>query len=281
MTSQISLADVQALFWRVITHPTGAVDFLRQCDDATRAQVDACFDESPSFRRADRLEVYAQAYFYRLLDTLAELFPLTQWRLGPVHFHNLVTDFLLAHPSKSPDMTHIAEPFPEFIRRHDSAATNADAADLARIEYAIRSVLDAPDGAPITRDELASIPPRTWPALRFQTAPYVRLVTCHANYDTLRQAKSEGLASEGVATELTATPRLYLVWRQDLKVWTRHLDEGEASLLGRVAAGESFEASSAFAQSAGMPPEEVVRYLLRWTQTGLLEHAAVVGPQRR
>jgi hypothetical protein len=172
-------------------------------------------------------------------------------------------------------MTHIAGPFPDFIQAHDSTATNTDAADLARIEYAIRSVLDAPDGAPIAPDELASIAPPAWPSLRFQATPYVRLITCHTKYETLRQAKADGLASEDVPTEVTSLPRIYLVWRKDLKVWTRHLDNSEANLLMRFTAGETFEASSAFAESAGMPPEEVVKYLQRWTQAGLLARAAV------
>ncbi len=270
-----SLADVQALFWRIITHPTGVADFVEQCDETTRAQIERCFDESPTFSRLERLEVYAQGYFYRLLDTLEELFPLTRWRADEVPFHNLVTDFLLAHPSQNPDMTHLGDPFPEFIRNHELDRALPDLAELASVEHAIRAALDAPDGTPTSQAELAALPPSAWPALRFEATPHCRLLELHIDYEALRNARDAGRSSSDVPNTSTGELRRYVVWRHGFKVWTRRLAPEEGDLLGRVLTGQNFEAVASAAQEADLGAQALVGHLLRWTRDGLLTRLAM------
>ena len=86
----MELGSLQEQLWRLITAPSGVepvAGFLR--GDAKA---------SPG----ERLGVYANAYFARLHDCLAEDFPATARALGPDAFHDLVKTYLMVHPPDRP-----------------------------------------------------------------------------------------------------------------------------------------------------------------------------------
>ena len=94
-----------------------------------------------------RLDVYADMYFYRLRDCLAEDFPKLAELVGEARFHNLVTDYLLRHPSSHPSLRELGRRLPAFLADHAIAAEFPVAADLARLEWARVDVFDERDVA--------------------------------------------------------------------------------------------------------------------------------------
>ena len=114
----MSLRETQELFWRAITHPTGVTDFLESADETTRRAFEAIFAETPEFSRRERVDVYADGYFHRLHGVLADQFEVGRHLLGADRFNDLVTDYLLAHPSDDPDIRRIGARFPAFARAH-------------------------------------------------------------------------------------------------------------------------------------------------------------------
>ena len=71
-------------------HPENPVERLVHSDD----RLDA----------VSRLEIYANAYFYRVLDVLREDYPALSRHLGEELFHDLVTSYLLVEPSRHPSL---------------------------------------------------------------------------------------------------------------------------------------------------------------------------------
>jgi hypothetical protein len=269
LNSKISLSRTQELFWKLISHPTGARDFIERANAKTRAEIELLFAETPEFSRIERLEVYADAYFYRLRDALFELFPITAWRLGEVGFHNLVTDYVLAHPSSNPDLGHLGDRLPKFLRTHVAGKHAPELPDVARIELALRRALDAPDGAPISPQQLGELHPNELLSARFRPTPHCALLRGRVNFDALSKAHKQGLKTADV--EAPALDEATLVWRKGHQVYSRSLDDLEAGLLELTLEGATFEQACTVADKAGLTPQQLVTMMTWWASDGLLQ----------
>jgi hypothetical protein len=233
-----SLAEMQALFWRAITWPTGVADFLRSADDATREAFVATFGESEAFAREARVEVYADAYFFRLLGVLKDHFGLTAWLCGPEHFNDLVTDYVLACPSIDPDVRRYGERFASFIATHREETRIAGLAEIAAIEWAMVRALDCVQDAPLAADALRSLPPDRWVELPLHAVQSAALLGSRLPLSPLWQ-QHDREPSPMTIPEPTAMHTV-LVWRQGLDVVHRVPAPDESTALARVIAGTTF-----------------------------------------
>ncbi len=270
---QPSLREIQELFWRAISHPTGVSEFLQSGSPKERAAFEATFAQSPGFSRIQRVEVYAEGYFYRLLDVLAEMFPLLVWQTGHERFHNLVTDYLLSHPSSSPNLHHLGLALPEFLCAHPLQQELPQLADLARVELEIFKALDGPDSEVLSRERLASIDPSYWPQMQLQLVATVRIVPSRWSYRQFREAQDAGQPVPQVPAQ--EPPFEILVWRREFTPYTRTLDKAEATLLSALQSGLSFGQASELAQRAGADAARIVHYLGKWLDEQLLAEAVV------
>src|SRR5512140_2466410 len=74
MTTVPSLAETQQLLWKLITAPEGAAAELAHLGAAERAVAESLVRPCGRLRPVERLEIYADMYFYRLRDALREDF---------------------------------------------------------------------------------------------------------------------------------------------------------------------------------------------------------------
>ena len=94
-------------------------------------------------------------------------------------------------------------------------------AELARWEWAMTSVFDAADAAPLGHEALARVSPQQWAQLRFTWHPSVQRLALAWNVPQLWQALSDDAERPPVA--LAATPVQWLLWRQQLTTYFRSL----------------------------------------------------------
>src|SRR2546427_6051753 len=127
-------------------------------------------------RRPPRSTLFPYTTLFRSLDCLAEDFPKTLAAVGPVRFHNLVTDYLLRHPSEHPSLRYLGQRLPRFIATHPLLEAFPYLADLARLEWARADVFDAPDVQPLSRDVLARLPQDRAGDARFTLIPAFALL---------------------------------------------------------------------------------------------------------
>jgi uncharacterized protein (UPF0276 family) len=264
-----SLRSLQAQLFALIAHPTGAREWLQELAPSERTELEAAFRDSPAFSRVERLEVYAQGYFFRLLDVLREQFPLLAYRLGGEPFHNLVTDYVLAHPSVNPSLAHLGDALPEFLSRSEFNLLYPEASELAAIELAQRRALDAADEPSVSAQELALLPAQHWGNLRFQFAVSSALIATTWDYAAFALEYKSGTPPSRPGIALAA-PRHLLVHRKGHEVLTRELPAVEATLLHAAFAGASFEELGALAQSNALSTEFVVARLLCWLNDELI-----------
>src|SRR5260221_3412655 len=101
-----TLAAVERQFFTLITAPEGLTQGLATAGQrpADLEQVTASDDRASA---VERLDVYANMYFYRIRDPLRDSFPATAAVVGEAGFHNLITDYLLAYPSRHPSLREV------------------------------------------------------------------------------------------------------------------------------------------------------------------------------
>jgi hypothetical protein len=267
-----ALDEEQALFWRAITWPSGVADFLAHADGDVRSRFTQTFLEGPNFSRVQRLDVYANAYFYRLCGALREMFPRLLALAGEARFHNLITDYLLAWPPTEPDLRRAGDRLPEFLRAHALSAELPMASDVAHVEHALDRALDAPDDPGVGRQTLARIAPEAWPALTFTLARSVRLVASAWDFSELARRLDGGEHAAARLLPCEPTPACFLIGRRVHTPYARRLDALENVALCAVARGASFAAvcEALEQESPAFKAEHVVAYLGRWLDDGVI-----------
>jgi hypothetical protein len=96
-----SLAEVEELFWRLVTAPEGVAPGLESLGLAP-ADLARVIRGDERLSSVARLDIYADMYFFRIRDVLADDFRALAHALGPDGFHALAVDYLAACPPAHP-----------------------------------------------------------------------------------------------------------------------------------------------------------------------------------
>ncbi|MBS0217222.1 MAG: putative DNA-binding domain-containing protein [Proteobacteria bacterium] len=185
-------------------------------------------------RRDQRLRIYGDAYRLRLIDVLANDFPVLHALVGETMFEALATGYLHAHPSRHPSVRHFGRDFADWLRRQEHPSTWSILADF---EWMQGEVFDAADAAAIAMEDIAALPAEAWPGLRFALHPAIRRVRTPGCIPTMVEAHHAG---RPLPSTEDRDPSDWLLWRDDFRVHWRRLDADEAALLGMAVDGATF-----------------------------------------
>jgi hypothetical protein len=214
------------------------------------------------------LAIYHNAYRARLQETLRGDFPALLALLGDEVFERLAADYLLANPSAHFSLRWLGARFPAFIEATEQLAAWAE---LAQLEWAFTLAFDAPPGAPLTLEQMASLPPAEWPELRVTCVPSVQRVTLASNSLALWRAVKDEEALP--VSEVLDVPQLCLVWRHGLQGQFRTLAADEAqALVGMTEHGWTFaELCVSLAHLDEQAAAQAAGWLKQWLSEGLLQ----------
>lgn len=244
-----SLRELQGAFWRSIARDPGDAP-------APEPVLLEIVPPTPTLAPAERVQVYAGMYFWRLVEVLREDFPKLAATLRDDGFSALVREYLARHPSTEPSVRSLGRALPDFLAGREPGY----AADLARLEWTRLEVFDAPDATSLVVADLRRVAPEDWPGLSFTLVPAcARLVT---DWPVHR------LWSDGTVPAAPSRTALR-VWREDFRVYQTVMAPAEEAALARLLAGEPF---------AGVceefdDPAEAGALLLRWIEDGVIAGA--------
>jgi hypothetical protein len=263
------LARTQQLLWKLTTAPEGVAAGLACLDPADRALAESLVRPGGRLSAVERLDIYADMYFYRLRDCLQEDFAAVHAVIGADCFHNLVTDYLLAHPPAHFSLRQAGRHLPGFISGHPLSARWPFVAQLAAVEWAVLEAFDAPDAPPIDLAVFQGMPPEEWPDLRFRLTPSLQRLHLDWRVDDVLRSVHDG-ATPPVPD---AAARWLRVWRQDMRVFHRPMDAAEAAALDVALRGETFATVCAavgelIGEAAGA--ERLAQLLDTWCADGLV-----------
>ena len=264
-----TLDQTQQLFWKLITAPEGVAAGRAALDPSERALAEDLVCADARLSAVERLDIYADMYFYRIRDCLKEDFGAVCAVVGEAAFHNLTTDYLLVHPSTHFSLRYVGRHLPKFVRGHALIERWPFLADLAALEWAIMEAFDAPDAEPITPAALTAIPPQRWAELRFHVTPSLKLLRLdwpvHEVWTQTQRQEEVGY--------VRAHQTVIRVWRQDFRVFHRSIDLTEAAALDALASGATFgdicePIAAAVGDAAAV--ERAAGFLRDWLADGLL-----------
>ena len=266
----VPLKQLQRLLYRLITAASGVAEGLAATREIAAGGLDAIVRGDDRLSAEERVDIYANMYFYRLLDVLKEDFPATLRVLGDDNFHNLATGYLLECPPTEASVIHCGRHLAAFLRGHDLRKREPFIADLAALERAVVEVFHGHDAAVLEAERLRDIPPEKWPGLKIRTHPAVQILKLEYRVAELLRAveeEREWKAAEAGVNEV-------IVWRRESRVFYRELETAEARALEAARSGVTFaricDLVAEDCDGTSDPVAEVNRLLARWVSDGIL-----------
>lgn len=269
-SGDFDLKRLQESIYRQIVAPGGVDEGLAANDDLPPGGLEAVLVVDDRLSARERLEIYANAYFYRLLDIFKEEFAATLTVVGDVNFHNLVTGYLLEYPPTEPSVLHAGRNLPAFICTHPLCQRWPYLAELARLERTVLEIFHGPNAPVLDAATMRRVPPHDWPALILRTHPALRILDVQWGVDSVMRAVEE----TGGPIEPHPGPTSVLVWRKGSQVHYRKLERGERAALALARDGAAFALiCDAVAAEAGRDENAAALInclLTRWLSDGLL-----------
>jgi hypothetical protein len=222
------LAELQARFFELVTGRQGVAKELvsRGLPEAALAAVIAGDARASA---VERLDVYANMYFFRILDVLRSDYPKLLGVVGDEAFHDLATDYLQAHPSRHPSLRFVGAALPGFVAGHAVAAARPWLVPLAALEWARVDVFDRTDVPVLAREALAAVALEDFAAIALAPVAAAALVPAAWSVEeTWRAIEAEQLPD---APDAAGPAHAILVWRRGVTVRHRAVDAPERRAL--------------------------------------------------
>ncbi len=255
---EASLRGTQHWFARAVMAHRG------EPSPAEKREVEVRMTGGPRMSASERLDIYRLGYQARLVECLADDYPVLEHALGHEAFHRLCAGYIDCHPSENPNLNFFGRHMEAFCRREAAPlVVEAEfAANLAALEWAIVEVIHARSSEPLTLDGLRDIPPDAWPGARLVPATALRLLRFEYPVNAYFQAFRDG----GDPSLPEARDSATVVYRSGPTVWRMDLTLPMVEVLGALVAGEPLGASLARAEAAlvGVDPAEVSQRVTHW-----------------
>jgi hypothetical protein len=227
------LADVEARFYELVTARDSVAATVAAAGPEVRRAVEQMVAGDARLPAIARLEIYADMYFARIREVLADEYAKTASALGRAAFHALVVDYLDACRPDHPSMREVGARLPAFLAAHPTGARQPWLAELARLERARLEMVDSADAETLTLEALRTLPPERFATLNLRLVPSHALLATRFDVVPLWRSDDPGTAVPA------PSPTALVVWRRELEVLHRAVDSEEADWLRRLASANT------------------------------------------
>lgn len=234
-------------------------------------ELETMITRSSQLTSQERIAIYANAYYARLLECLSEEYPALVAALGETAFGAFCMQYLQSCPSTSYTLGDLGARFPRFLAENRPEQEERGAPDwtdflieVATLERLYSEVFDGPgiEQTPLlTPEKLNAISPEEWPELTLQMAPCFRLCEfqfpVHEYITSVRREEAPAFP-EPETTYLAITRRNFVVRRAALS-------HPEYFLLSRLQQGQKVGAAIAeLAEADLLGTEDLATQLRQW-----------------
>jgi hypothetical protein len=265
----------------VVMHAGGALTGMLS-DEAqnhlhvTPEAIETVINPSQRQTSLERLEIYARAYYARLIECLRGEFPMLVATLGEPLFDQFAAGYLQAHPSQGYTLTRLGERFANYLAA-TQPASEQDAwlgflVELARLEWCFNEVFDGPGPerqSTLSAEALRILSAEEWPDCCLLPVDGLRLLSfdypVHEIYQALRRGEQPPPPAE--------RPIHLVVWRRDYIVRHDELSPVQFVLLEALVEGQCI--GEAIQRAAEMSEEwpalagNLRQWFEQWTRQGL------------
>ncbi|MCW1922867.1 DNA-binding domain-containing protein [Luteolibacter arcticus] len=218
------------------------------------AKAEELMKPGENLSSAERLELYHRQYWFRVLDSVADDFPVLRRMAGEEAFWSMLEAYLQAFPSESFTLRHLGRAVARFVSGWEGLdpVRRRWFAAVAELEYAAMETFESAERQPLPPERIAS------EALELQ--PHVRLIEMPVPADLCHTWKSFEPCEE-VTTYVA-------VWRGAKGAHMQRLDPVEYVLLQRLKIGGRLDELFAEPVDPEPTPEEVQRWFAEWQSRG-------------
>jgi hypothetical protein len=263
---QFPLDAVQRWLQSIIVHPGGvraglAAEATQRHMSLGPLEVEQLIPRSSSQTSVERLAVYANAYYARLIECLESEFPVFRQVVGEEAFAEFAAAYLQRYPSQSYSLGHLGDNFPRYLAETKPAEDGSSSLpnwtdfliELAHLERVFADVFDGPgveSHTPLQATDLLSVDPERWAKSQIQFVPCFRLLSLqfplNEFYSSVRKGENSTIPAPA-ETWLAVTRRDFVVRRYELNrtqfVLLSQLQDTKTVGESIATAAESFDGS--------------------------------------
>ncbi len=178
---------------------------------------------------AERIHVYANGYYVRLMDVLSADFPLIKWILGDEAFNLLSREFIKVHPSSEYNINSIGKHFSTFLQRHPQHPAHPFLQQLSEYEWNLNQSQFLPHQNPMDFSSLKSIGVEQWADAKFEFQPNLILMESGYTFDQLHRAFRD---KQPFTNELIAKkPSFFIFYQKENRSYSTSLEKMEYETL--------------------------------------------------
>lgn len=254
------MTALEALEARFLAHLRGGERFPRAA--CAQGRVDSDLG----------LSIYANAYRARLREALENDHPVLATYLGDELWTLFCNGYIDAHPSRLRSLRGFGEHAASFLATHPSFAAVPVITELAAFERRLLDAFDAADAARVDWAVIEALDAHRWPGMRLRFHPSLHLLETRSNAVKIWQALK--MAMDPPSAAVAAAPAC-AVWRDEERITRfRSLEATEYAALQQALLGGANFAAICTALAAIEPVDQVpviaIGLLRQWCADGFV-----------
>ena len=208
-------------------------------------QLEQVILPSKNLSSHERIGIYADMYYLRLVDCLGKDFAALKYAFGEERFDELARQYVSTHPSKSFSLNVFGAKLAQFLeqRSRRSAQPRIRGRKSRKLEWDDPgNFSNAKNVQPLTgRGSLKKSPKSKWEKARVELIPAFRLMRFNFPVNNFVQAVYN---EKDPDTRLPKARKNWLrVYRQGYRVWRAKIDEHQYNLLSALSSGMTLSAA--------------------------------------
>jgi hypothetical protein len=278
------LKSTQEWFASIITHPLGKKDTIQSrtphgsliAEEAARYVI-----PSSTLRPHQRMQIYNQQYWWRLLNTLHANFPLVTRLFGTHAFNEKIgIPYLLKYPPNHWSLHLLGKCLPAWVAECYKERDRSLVLNAAHLDWAFMASLIAPQHPFLDLSQILKDNPEGLLSQTFYLQPHITLFTWEYDLLTFRGNFLKQGPDYWVEHRFPALPKgktYFLILYRNINnnlAW-REISKGEFTLLQRFKLGCSMAEACDYIESQeaslyDFVAENLHKWLQDWTQAGWL-----------
>lgn len=246
----------------------------------SRALLDEIESDRIPARR--RLNVYRNHFRKSLATGLADVYPATRELLGERYFDAMAGFYVAVRPPRDPRICRYGYDFPRFLSGRDELEDSPYVPEVARLEWAIAELGDAPDMTAIDWSAFQRMAGNLAGAVQIRFAPSVVLFDSEWPVHVIRARTLADMGAEAIAPLVESpAPTLLLLHRDgDGDACEMALDAAGFTALQLLRAGRSLNRASraALARLPDYPLTDLLEFLF---EAGLVAGLSPIDASQR
>jgi len=214
----------------------------------------------------DRMQIYANMFIWRQIDSLLEDFPKLAALSGD-GFYSLCEAYLAAHPSQHYSLARLGRCLPSYLATEQ---LRGDLSDLAALEWARCEVFDEATVPTLCALQLADV------AQGLTIIPALRTLRLAHDAVGVWKAMEDGVAVPSLLPAATCV----VVWRKGFDVFHVRLDPLEAEAFARAVAGHDLSRICEVFAEQPDPIGAALRVIGSWFSEGWIAQGWIVQGAR-